>query len=123
MMSYASTKYHIIKGEIMKEVLIGIALILFYYYFIGDESGCDKYASRYSCSYVVEKADYAVFYWKYLPNDNAENEIFLGNTKGLQSCRNLAATFAAQIEESWNERAYICVLVKDGNYMEKHRLL
>jgi hypothetical protein len=31
--------------------------------FFGDESGCDRFASSYSCDYVEEKAKYEVWYW------------------------------------------------------------
>jgi hypothetical protein len=84
---------------------------------------CDRYASEYSCSYVIENADYEVFYWRNVGDDDASDERPIGRVKGLRDCKDAALRYSASINEPWNERAYVCVLVKDGEYMEKHRLL
>ncbi len=84
---------------------------------------CDEYASEYSCGYVVDRADYEVFYWENLQAQNAEDERAIGRVVGLRECKNVAMRHAALIREVWNERAYICVLVDDGAFVEKHRLL
>ena len=85
----------------------------------GNESGCSKYASEFSCKYVVEKATYDVFYTK----DYLGTERRIGATVGLLNCKNIALGYSAQLNDEWDEHKYICVLVKDGNYLEKHRLL
>ena len=41
----------------MKFLVILLALFLV-------SCGCDKYASDYSCSYVIDDANYDVFYYK-----------------------------------------------------------
>ena len=43
--------------------LIIIAAICYFVYanFFGEESGCDQYASSYSCKYVEKKAQYEVW--------------------------------------------------------------
>ena len=95
----------------MKFLVILLALFLV-------SCGCDKYASDYSCSYVIDDANYDVFYYKDLIDGK-----WIGNTKGLRSCKNLAESYATQINEDWNDRSYICVLIEDGKNQEKHRLL
>jgi hypothetical protein len=85
--------------------------------------GCKEYASGYSCSYVEDKAEYDVYYWKNVLADREEGELLVGHTKGLRSCKNMAINYAKQVNENWNDRAYICVLVDDGRNKEKHRLL
>jgi len=84
---------------------------------------CDEYASDYSCSYLENRADYEVLYWRNLQEDNPEDERPIGRVVGLRACKDTAVRYSAAINERWEERAYICVLVKDGSYMEKHRLL
>ena len=84
---------------------------------------CDEYASDYSCSYVENEAEYEVWYWRNLESDNEEDEILIGRAQGLHMCQGNAEAFAAAIGESFNSRAYICVLMDDGRRMEKHRLL
>jgi len=85
--------------------------------------GCEKYASKYSCRYVLEKADYEVYYWRNVQDDNEDDNRPIGRIVGLRACKDSALRYAALIDEPWNERAYVCVLVEDGLYMEKHRLL
>ncbi len=84
---------------------------------------CGQYASKYSCSYVIDRANYDVYYWNDVASDNPDNEKIIGTVKGLAACKNAAAEHAAAIGEDWNDRSYICALVKDGGYAEKHRLL
>lgn len=85
--------------------------------------GCKDYASDYSCSYVVNDAEYDVYYWKNISANRDADNIFIGHTKGLRSCKNMALSYVNQTHEIWNERAYICVLIDDGKNKEKHRLL
>lgn len=85
--------------------------------------GCKDYASDYSCSYVISRAEYDVYYWKNITANRDADNIFVGHTKGLGSCKNMAVSFASQNNEIWNERAYICVLIDEGKNKEKHRLL
>ncbi len=85
--------------------------------------GCDKYASDYSCSYVIDDANYDVFYYKDVMSGSSYDGKWIGNTKGLRSCKNLAESYATQINEDWNDRSYIYMLIKDGKNQEKHRLL
>ena len=85
--------------------------------------GCDKYASDYSCSYVIDDANYDVFYYKDVMSGSSYDGKWIGNTKGLRSCKNIAENYASQINEEWNDRSYICMLIEDGKNQEKHRLL
>ncbi len=85
--------------------------------------GCSEYASDYSCDYVENKAEYEVRYWRHLERDEANDETVIGRSIGLQMCETNARAFAAAIGESFNYRAYICILMDDGKRMEKHRLL
>lgn len=101
-----------------------VAMIgLGYWYFFADRIRCGEYASRYRCSYVREKAQYEVWYWRNLQRDNELDNQLIGHATGLANCKNEAMRYAASIREPWNERAYICALMKDGRRMEKHRLL
>jgi hypothetical protein len=45
------------------------------------------------------------------------------NVVGLRACRDAAIKYSAQVGEDWNERAYVCVLKKDGVPVEKHRAM
>lgn len=92
-------------------------------WWLWSERDCDKYASEFSCSYVEEKADYEVWYWRNLERDNGNDETYIGTAKGIKMCEANARAYAASIGEDWNYRAYICVLMKDGQRMEKHRNL
>jgi hypothetical protein len=94
-----------------------------YYFFFFDESGCDKYASKYSCNYVVEKAKYDVYYWHNVYRGDPADERRIASVTGLRACRDLAVDYSLRIKERWSERSYVCMLVKDGRNMEKHRLI
>lgn len=107
----------------MKEIIFLVAAYFIYVNFFGEESGCEKYVSKFSCKYVIEKADYDVYYWKTLFNDNPDDEQLIASVKGLVECTNKAIEHSKLVNEKWNERAYICMLLKDGNNLEKHRLL
>lgn len=83
--------------------------------------GCSKYASAYSCSYVEDRAEYEVWYWRHVEQGNEEDNKPIARTVGLERCENTARMFAASIGETFNYRAYICVLMDGGKRMEKHR--
>ncbi len=101
-----------------------IFVCLFIWWVVDDGFGsCDEYASKYSCDYVIEKADYEVYYWRDVNAGNPDAGIPIGRVVGLKECKNTAMNYAAIIRETWNERGYLCYLVDDGKYMEKHRLL
>nr|WP_283937618.1 hypothetical protein [Sphingomonas hankyongi] len=84
---------------------------------------CSTYASDYSCSYVENDAEYEVWYWRNLDRDDDADETLIGRAVGLRMCEDNARAFAAAIGEDFNYRAYICVLMKDGMRMEKHRFI
>jgi hypothetical protein len=109
----------------MSELLkLGLIAVVIYYtasFFFGNESGCEKYASKFSCSYVENKATYDVYYWRNVSDGNASDERLIGSVTGLANCRNMALSHASTINERWSERSYICMLKKDGRNMEKHR--
>lgn len=85
--------------------------------------GCGKYASEYSCGYLVDEADYEVWYWKDVEADNEADNKFIGHATGIRQCEDNARAFAAAIDDPFSDRAYICVLMDDGKRMEKHRNL
>lgn len=85
--------------------------------------GCSKYASDYSCGYVEDDAEYEVWYWRNLDNDDEADNLLIGRAVGLRMCEGNARAFASAIDEAFDYRAYICVLMEDGRRMEKHRLL
>ena len=105
--------------------LIIIAIIGYFVYinFFGEESGCDQYAISYSCDYVEIKAQYEVWYWFNVEENIASDERFIGATTGLSNCRDMAISYHRTRESfrPWNSRSYICILMKDGKKMEKHR--
>ncbi len=107
----------------MKAILFLAIAYFIYTNFFGEESGCDKYASKFSCKYVIEKAEYDIYYWKKISENNPEDESLIGRVKGLVECKNKAIEHSIFINENWNERAYVCMLVKEGRNLEKHRLL
>lgn len=109
--------------DLVKTVFWLVIGYFVYAHWFGEESGCQKYASKYSCSYVENKASYDVYYWRNVSDGNPEDDQFIGAVIGIRDCVNLASNFAARIHEPWNDRAYICVLTKDGRNMEKHRYL
>jgi hypothetical protein len=94
-----------------------------YHFFIDEETGCEKYASKFSCKFVEKKAQYDVYYWHKVKDGNPSDEKLIGSTVGLEKCRDLAFTYAITIDEKWNYRSYVCILTKEGNYLEKHRLI
>lgn len=102
--------------------LIGFGALFWWIYQSGFGS-CDKYASDFSCGYVVDRAEYEVFYWRNLQDDDPNDDRPIGRVVGLRACKDTAIRYSAAINEPWNERAYICILLKNGAYMEKHRLL
>lgn len=87
------------------------------------DDGCEEYASEFSCSYVEDDAEYEVWYWRNLERGNSSDNVRIGKAKGIRMCEVNAQAFAAAVGEPWNYRAYICVLMKDGQRMEKHRNL
>lgn len=104
-----------------KVIFIGV-LIFLWLKFFGDESGCEKYASKFSCSYVEEKATYEVYYWINVTEGDEKDNKYVGSAVGLQNCRDLAIGYSRRVNDQWSERSYICALMKDGKKMEKHRL-
>ncbi len=107
----------------MIRILVFVAAAYGAYYFFSDETGCERYASKYSCSYVVNKASYDVYFWHNVRESDPKDEKFIGSTVGLRACLDLAMRYGASTGERWNPRAYICVLTEDGKNMEKHRYL
>jgi hypothetical protein len=105
-----------------KIILLLIVGYFTYQYLLGEESGCVKYSSSYSCDYVENKASYDVYYWHNVENGYPNDEKYIGSAIGLSSCHNFATNYAHSINAHWNNRAYICVLKKNGRNMEKHRL-
>jgi len=85
--------------------------------------GCSEYASEYSCRHVVDNAEYEVWYWRHVERDDSDDEKYIGRAIGLRMCENNARAYAASIDETFEYRSYICVLVDDGQRMEKHRFL
>ena len=109
--------------DLLKPVFWLGCFYLIYTNFIGEESGCKKYASNFSCSYVEKRANYDVYYWRNISDGDEKDEKYIGSTVGLAQCKELAISHANYIHEGWNERSYICMLVKNGKNLEKHRLL
>lgn len=105
----------------MDKVFIFILVFILWSKFFGEESGCAKYASKYSCDYVEKKATYEVYYWINVSDGDERDNKYVGSTVGLQNCRDTAINYANAVKDRWTERSYICVLMKDGNRMEKHR--
>jgi hypothetical protein len=106
----------------MPFIFILILCFFAYQYFFGENSGCERYASKYSCEYVEKKATYSVYYWIRVQDDNPRNERYVGSATGLSNCRDQAIYYSRRNNDNWTERSYICVLMKDGKAMEKHRL-
>jgi len=92
-----------------------------------DESGCSYYASKFSCEYVINKASYDVYYWRYLNSDNSER--YVDTVTGLINCHDAAisahneANHRMNQDLEWSDRMYICMLKKDGRNLEKHRYI
>jgi len=106
-----------------KLILFGILGFAIYHFLISDETGCDAYASKYSCKYVVEKATYDVYYWFNVSEGDPKDEKLIGTVQGLSACFGAAVGYASRFNQKWSERSYICMLKKDGQNMEKHRYL
>ena len=106
----------------MKAIIFIIIAIFVWTNYFGEESGCEKYASKYSCDYVEKKATYEVYYWINVSDGDEKDNKFIGTTVGLLSCRDKAIGYSKSINDKWTERAYICALMKNGNRMEKHRM-
>lgn len=106
-----------------KFIFYGVLAYVAYHFFVSNETGCDKYASNYSCSYLIDKASYDVYYWFNVAQDDPNDERFIGNVTGLSSCLNFALAYANSHKQVWNNRSYICVLKQDGINMEKHRYI
>ncbi len=105
----------------MDKIFIFIIAFFVWSKFFGDESGCEKYASKYSCNYVENKANYQVYYWINVYEGDEKDNKYIGSTVGLNNCRDMAVAYGNTVRDRWTERSYICVLIKDGNKMEKHR--
>ena len=104
-------------------ILFVIAAYFIYTNFFGENSGCDQYASEYSCEYVEKKATYQVWYWFNVRDGDKEDDRYIGTATGLGACRATAFRYhqANESFRSWNPRSYICILMKDGKKAEKHR--
>lgn len=109
--------------DTIKTLVFFVIIYFVYTHWFGEESGCDKYASKYSCSYVEKKATYDVYYWHRVYDGNPDDEKYIGSVIGIRECLSLAQSYAYRIHEPWNDRSYICMLKKDGMNMEKHRLI
>ena len=105
----------------LKVVVFAVIGYFVYINYFGIESGCEEYASRYSCNYVKNEASYDVYYWRNVRKDDPSDEKYIDSVIGLSACRDSAVSYARSINEEWNNRSYICVLMKDGRSMEKHR--
>lgn len=70
----------------MKEIVFIVIAYVIYVNFFGEESGCEKYASKFSCNYVVNDADYDVYFWKNIFDGNENDEKLIGRVKGLVEC-------------------------------------
>ena len=106
----------------MKTIIFFIIAFFIWTNFFGEESGCDKYSSNYSCDYVEKKATYEVYYWINVSDGDERDNKYVGSTVGLQSCRDIAIRYSNTVKDRWSERSYVCALMKDGKRMEKHRL-
>lgn len=104
--------------------LMGALIIYFSWRMIFNiQSGCNKYSSRFDCEHIETKANYEVWYWRnVMKGDGRDNEM-IGMAKGLLECRDTATRYGRLIHDQWTERSYICALVKDGQRLEKHRLI
>ena len=83
-------------------------------------SSCDDECSSYSdfsCK-EIQKADYNVYF--YFPN---QTEVYLGETKGLDNCGQMAHGYAYDKKLSNNnDWGYVCCMIAKGSSCyEKHR--
>ena len=106
----------------MKAIFVLIIAIFVWTQYFGEESGCDKYASKYACDYVEKKATYEVYYWINVSDGDEKDNKYVGSAVGLQNCRDMAIRYSNTVKDRWSERSYVCGLMKGGNRMEKHRL-
>jgi len=116
-------KSRFLKFNLVLFPVLVILSFVAYKYFIDDEIGCDIYASKYSCKYIVEKATYDVYYWSNVSNNDPKDDKLVGTVKGLPACLAYATEYNNSLKQTWNERSYVCVLKKDGQSIEKHRYL
>jgi hypothetical protein len=105
----------------MKAIIFIIIAFFVWSNFFGEESGCEKYSSKYACNYVEKKATYEVYYWINVSDGDEKDNKYVGSTVGLQNCRDMAIGYSNAVKDRWSERSYICALMKDGSRMEKHR--
>ena len=70
---------------VLLPLLVTLGFVI-YHLFIDDETGCDTYASKYSCKYIVEEATYDVYYWANVSNGNPDDDKLVGTVKGLPAC-------------------------------------
>jgi hypothetical protein len=97
--------------------------------FLNSKAGsCDKggvYSKQFNCEYIYNKATYDVYYWRYLNSDKSDRKV--GTVVGLSSCRDTAiyahrdANGKMKQNLEWSDRMYVCMLIKDGRNLEKHR--
>jgi hypothetical protein len=106
----------------MKAIFFIIIAFFVWTFYFGEESGCEKYASEYSCDYVVNKATYEVYYWINVSDGDEKDNKYVGTAVGLQNCRDMAIRYSNAVKDRWSERSYVCGLMKDSKRMEKHRL-
>lgn len=125
----------------MNKLLAGVGIVAVVYACSDSDaisdvrSGCSQYASSFSCDYVKNKATYTVAYWKDVHKNDPKDEQIVGTAIGLSQCRS-TAIYAHRSEmdyrrrhwknwddrDNWTERSYVCILTKDGRWLEKHRL-
>jgi hypothetical protein len=95
---------------------------------ITEKGSCDKggvYSKQFNCEYIYNKATYDVYYWRYLNSDKSDRKV--GTVVGLSSCRDTAiyahrdANGKMKQNLEWSDRMYVCMLIKDGRNLEKHR--
>ena len=127
---------HLISYLNMKKLLIVLGLVLSLQGCKESiNSGCERYASKFSCSQVEKEATYKVYYWKDVFKGNEKDNMIVGMATGLGQCRHVAI-MAHRLEmahrqlnwsnwsssdDNWSSRSYICMLTKDGKDLEKHR--
>lgn len=99
------------------------------------KTGCQDYASDFSCDYIENKATYDVYYWKNLDSDADSNEVYIGQVVGLDNARNLAINYHEKLQQSlkkrhpdhvmvpWSDRMYIGMMLGPNGERQKHRYL
>lgn len=81
----------------LSAVIIGCALV--------SACGCSKYASSYSCSYVEKRADYEIWYWRKVADDDENDNVMIGHATGIRQCEDNARAFAAAVNDSFSSRS------------------